>query len=423
VGEDSEAGQNLFATYFGDPAPNTYTQWVADQSQQISQELRLASEGEGPFKWLVGGYFARFESIASATSANPAVAYLSVGGAAANPEGIGFDQRDPYVIKQYAAFSEESYQFTSALKATVGARYYTYSSELNSSIAGLFGPTGNATPTLASNKTSASGVSPKVNLAFEPSHDLTLYAQVSKGFRPGGVNYPPPAALCPGQNVTYDSEYIWDYEAGEKARFAGGRFMLNADLYYIRLHNVQQTLTLPCSYVFSTNVGTGESYGPELEFSAEITRELILSINGTYTTAHIVAVNPSLAGSTIGATENLVSGIPLLNVPKYNVTGAIDYAVPLNDALKFTGRISATTTGPTYDVNYYVERLPSYTIVDARVGLSSGRWEGVIFANNLTDKIAALTINTLSYFAPTPAIDFPAVTTPRTIGVQLNYKY
>jgi iron complex outermembrane receptor protein len=423
VGEDSEAGQVLFATFFNDPAPNTYTQWVADHTEQTSQELRLASEGEGPFQWLVGGYFARFESIASATAGNPATAYLSVGGAAANPEGIGFDQRDPYVIKQYAAFSEESYKFTPALKATVGARYYTYSSELNSSIAGLFAPSGNATPTLASTKTSASGVSPKVNLSFEPSRDLTLYAQVSKGFRPGGVNYPPPANLCPGQNVTYDSEYIWDYEAGEKARFAGGRFMLNADLFYIRLHNVQQTLTLPCSYVFSTNVGTGESYGPEVEFSAQITRELTFSINGTYTTAHIVAVNPSLAGSTIGATENLVSGIPLLNVPKYNVTGAIDYTIPLNDVVKFTARISATTTGPTYDVNYRVERLPSYTIADARVGLSSGRWEGVIFANNLTDKIAAMTINTLSYYAPTPAIDFPAVTTPRTIGVQLNYKY
>jgi outer membrane receptor protein involved in Fe transport len=88
-----------------------------------------------------------------------------------------------------------------------------------------------------------------------------------------------------------------------------------------------------------------------------------------------------------------------------------------------TARLNATTTGPSYDLNYYVERLPSYTIADARIGLRGGHWDGYLFARNLTNKIAALTVDTLAYFAPTPALSIPAVTTPRTVGVQLNYKY
>jgi iron complex outermembrane receptor protein len=423
IGEDSEAGRVLVSTFFGDPTANTYQQLESDHTQQTSQELRLASEGNGSLQWLIGAYFSNFESISRSYTANPEVAYLSVGGAAANPLGIGFDQRNPYFIKQYAAFSEASYLFTPALKATVGLRYYKYTSELDSSTAGLFGPTGNATPVIASDTTSASGVNPKFNLSYEPSKDLTLYAQAAKGFRPGGVNYPPPANLCPGKNVTYVPDYIWNYEAGEKARFADGRITVNADVYYIRLHNAQQLLTLPCSYVFTTNVGTGESYGPELEVSARITKQLSVSVSGTYTTAHIVSVNSSLAGSTIGSTENLVPGIPLLNVPEYSFSEAVDYAVPLTEAVNLTARLNATTTGPSYDLNYYVERLPSYTIVDARVGLTSSRWEGYLFARNLTNKIAELTVDTMAYFAATPSLDFPAVTTPRTIGVQLNYKY
>jgi iron complex outermembrane recepter protein len=423
VGEDSEAGQVLIGTFFGDPTPYTDLQFDSDHTEQISQEIRLASEGNGPLQWLIGGYFSNFESISSAYSANPAVAYLSIGGADANPLGIGFQQRNPYFIKQYAAFSEVSYLLTPALKATVGLRYYRFSSELDSFTAGLFGPTGNATPTTTTETSTASGVNPKFNLSYEPSKDLTLYTQIAKGFRPGGVNYPPPANLCPGRNGTYVPDYIWNYEVGEKARFADGRISVNADLYYIRLYNSQQLLTLPCSYVFTTNVGTGESYGPEVEISAKLTKELSFSVSGTYTTAHIVSVNPSLAGSTIGSTETLVPGIPLLNVPKYSVSSAIDYAVPLNDSLTLTARLNATTTGPSYDLNYYVERLPSYTIADARIGLRGGHWDGYLFARNLTNKIAALTVDTLAYFAPTPALSIPAVTTPRTVGVQLNYKY
>ena len=423
VADDSELGQILIGTYFGLPTPETYTQWVEDYTEQTSQELRLASHNDGPFQWLVGGFFSRFESIASATAGNPVLANLSTGGPAANPTGIGFDQRDPYLIKQYAAFTEETYAFTPTLKATIGARYFRYSTNLRADISGLFAPSGNATPTLSSTSVSSSGATPKVDLSYQPSRDLTIYAQVSKGFRPGGVNYPPPAGLCPGQNLTYAPESIWNYEVGEKARFANGRVVLNADLYYIRLHNAQQSLTLPCTYVFSTNVGDGESYGPELELSAQLTDELSVSIAGTYTTAHIVKIDPALAGSTIGATELLVPGIPLLNVPQYTVSEAIDYGLKLADGIKLSGRVSATSTGPTYDVNYFVERLPPFTIVDARLGLSRGPWEGVLFAHNLTNKIAKLTINTLTYYAPEPAIDFPAVTTPRTVGLQVNYRY
>ena len=186
---------------------------------------------------------------------------------------------------------------------------------------------------------------------------------------------------------------------------------------------MQQLLTLPCSYPFTGNIGTGESYGPELEITAKVNRYVTLSVAGDYTVAKVTSIDPTLAGNTIGATEQLRPGIPALNVPEYSISEAVDLAIPVWDGWKATGRLSATTTGPFYDIDYYVQRLPSYTIANLRLGLAGERWSGFLYLNNLTNKIAALTIDTHSWSSPTPAVQQASVNQPRTVGVELNYKF
>src|SRR5262249_55109433 len=149
---------------------------------------------------------------------------------------------------------------------------------------------------------------------------------------------------------------------------------VNADVYYIRWNNVQQLLTLQCSYPFSANIGTGESYGPELELSAKLHQYVSFSFSGNYTTARITSVDPAFAGNTIGATEPLAPGIPILNVPRYTFSESIDLTIPVADHLKFIGRLSATTTSSFHDIDYYVQELPGYTIADLRLGLSGDAW-------------------------------------------------
>jgi len=46
-----------------------------------------------------------------------------------------------------------------------------------------------------------------------------------------------------------------------------------------------------------------------------------------------------------------------------------------------------------------------------------------LFAHNLTDKIAVLTASTMTWIGPLPPIYRPAVTTPRTVGVEVNYAF
>jgi len=422
--DDTEVGQSLDNTFFGVPAfyPNPYSN--SDHVEQWSEEDRFTSQGDGPFQWVAGLFYSDLTSQVDQYNALPQLAYLSAGGAAANPDGVAYEEHTPYHLKQYAIFAEGSYRFTERWKLTVGARGYKYNAEKDINVRGFFTASGNLTPTTGVTKTDSTGASPKVNLAYTASDDTTWYAQIAKGFRPGGANSPAPVALCGNAGIpSYGADSILDYEVGEKMRFWGGALQVNADVFYIRWNDVQQLLTLPCSYPFTDNIGTARSYGPEIEVTGKVSPYVTLSLAGSYTNSEITSINSTVAGNTIGTTEQLHPGIPVLNVPKYSVSEAIALAIPVRNGLKITGRLSATTTGPFYDIDYYVQQLPSYTLMDVRLGLAGARFSGTLYLDNVTNKTAALTISTHSWNSPVPNSQQASVNRPRTVGLELNYKF
>jgi iron complex outermembrane recepter protein len=407
-----------FSPFVSSPLTNS------DRTKQFSEELRLTSEGTSRVQWVGGLFFSNLTSTIFSYDADPAFAVLSTGGPPANPGGLLYRSYQPYNLKQYAVFAEGSYLIADGWKATIGARGFRYDTGLDYTQAGITASTGNATPQSGSVSSSASGVNPKLNLSYSPTENLNWYAEIAKGFRPGGVNLPAPADVCSKTDpISYDPDSIWNYEVGEKARLMGGRLTVNADLYYIRWNNVQQTLTLPCSYPFTANIGNAETYGPELEVAAKVSDSVTLTLAGSYVTARITSIEPALLGNAVGSTEILKPGIPVLNIPKYDVSAAIDWSHSLSDTYKVTARLSETTTGPFYDINYYVQSLPGYTLADARIGVVGGQWATYLYAHNLTNKIAILTIDTHAYSFPVPPLTTPSVSTPRTIGMQINYKF
>lgn len=424
TGDNSENFQSLWSAFYGLPDLLPIRYQNADHSQQLTQEVRLASSGNGPFQWIIGGFLANFTSVFNQYTADPAYAPFSNGGVDANPTGLEYQANNPYHIKQYAAFGEGSYKITDLLKATVGLRWYKYDTRMHFEQAGVFSQTANANAYTGQVSASDSGVNPKVNLAYLPTGDLTLYGTISKGFRPGGVNLPVPTNICGAQvPLSYSPDSLWNYEVGEKARFLDGRLSVNADVYYIRWKNVQQYLNLPCGFPYSANAGTAESYGPELEVSAKLTPELTLSVNGTYTNARLTSVDASVAGLTIGPSKVIASGTLLENVPKYTANAALTYTRPLSGSFKFVARAADVVVGPLYDISYYYTRLPSYNLVNARVGLSNGSLSAFLFADNATNKHALLSVNNYSYSIAVPSLTRGTINQPRTIGLDVQLQF
>ncbi len=417
----SEAIYSLLNSFGLSPAgyvPTTFTE--EDLSDQFSEELRLASNGTGRLKWLAGVFYSRLESIYRDTNQAPGDAYLSVGGAQANPRGIIYDANNPYHVDQYAVFGEGSYKILPSLTFTAGLRYFSYSTHVDEIENGIGTSSGNATPTSASYNTSASGVTPKFNLSYQPDKDLTLYIEIAKGFRPGGVNLPIPTSIgCTLTNEVYQPDTIWNYELGEKARMFDGRLTVNADVYYIQWSNVQQLVNQTCGYPLTQNAGNAQSYGPELEVSARLTDELTLSMSGTYTHAALTSVNNSLTAADPG----LVPGTPILNIPNYTESTVLSYRHALSDDWQLVGRIQNSYVGVSTDISYRYEKLQPYDIIGVRGGLVGPRWSVFLFVDNVTDKHAEISINTTSFSWIIPSLTRAATNLPLTGGVEVSYKF
>lgn len=417
----SEAIYSLLNSFGLSPAgfvPTLFTE--EDISNQFSEELRLASTGDSRFKWLVGVFYSRLESIFRDTNTAPGDAYLSVGGAPANPRGIVYDANNPYHVDQYAVFGEASYKVLNNLTATVGLRYFSYDTKVDESESGIGTTSGNATPTTATYSTSASGITPKFNLSYQPTSNLTFYTEIAKGFRPGGVNLPIPTSIgCTLTNEVYRPDTSWNYELGEKARLFDGRLTVNADVYYIDWSNVQQLINQRCGYPLTQNAGNARSYGPELEISARLTDDLTLTFSGAYTNATLTSVNPSL---TI-ANPALIAGTPILNIPKFTESTSLTYRHPVTDDYEFVGRISNSYVGTSTDISYNYQKLEPYDLISVRAGLVGPRWSAFLFVDNATNKHAELSINTTSFSWIIPSLTRVATNLPLTAGLNIAYKF
>src|SRR5271170_1896507 len=441
-----------------------------DPTTQFAEELRLTSNTTGRLQWVGGLYFAHLDSGYITTNQEPGFAtaltcgyatsspagYCPAGSVApvnsvlrypnpfqppypspqaANPNGVVFNDNNPNELRQSAVFGESSYKFTDALKLTAGLRYFHFDINNHADQAGLGTASVNQDHTILFQSASGSTVLPKLNLAYEPSTDLTVYGTVAKGSRPGGFNLPIPlpsaevlainpyAYNCGAGPVhveaqpNFSPDNVWSVEVGEKAKFADKRITVDGDFYYIKWNNIQQVLSLTCGYPYNTNAGNARSFGPELEVSALLVGGLTLDLSGAYNNAEINEPNANAEASGI------TPGTRVLNVPRFTATVSLNYSTAINDALRGMVNLTSSTVGDTRDQAAYPQILPTYNLVDARAGVLSDHWGAYLFGTNITNKVAELTINNTVFAWQTYAITRVSTNQPRTIGLDFQYKF
>ncbi len=410
----SEDFQSLVQVNFFLPSPLT----EIDTSHQWSEELRLASTGDGALQWLGGAYYSKFRSEFQQIANDPA--WIPV---------VGFsnliNESQPQTIRQAAVFGNVSYRITDQFKVTTGARYFNYRSTFDVTDTGLFATGDDVTVNTSSVSQSNSGVTPMASLAYTPTGDLTLYGSVAKGFRPGGGNQYVPIsgpASCEGAlalfgqttaPTTYGPDTVWSYEVGEKARVLDGRVSINSAVYYERWHAIQLQVPLPCGFFYSTNGDNAGVYGTELEVKAKIAEPLTVSASGGYTHSTYSDNSPE-TGFTAG------ERVP--DVPLYTAAFALSYDAPLVGNYRLTARIDDTQVGPIVDYTFAQNQLPGHNISNFRVGLAVDKAYGYFFISNLADTRAQLS-DTNSLGANGAFLNRVATNQPRTIGVTLGYKY
>jgi len=145
-------------------------------------------------------------------------------------------------------------------------------------------------------------------LIFKPRTDVSIYASWSQGFEPQSVSSQSPLAGGPFAPITGEQ-----LEAGVKVALAGGKLQANAAVYQIKRRNLLQ---LDPDGDSSDGVddmapiGEVTSRGFEIELTADLTPDWVLTANYAYNDAKITATVP---GQTVG---NAV-GNRFANAPKH----------------------------------------------------------------------------------------------------------
>lgn len=393
--------------------------------KQFSQELRFASQGDGPLQWLVGGYYASVKRTYAQRLPTPGYdaatdAVLGAGTSVAVRNGFGPDSPYnadlPYNLKQMAVFGEASYELTDAFKATLGGRYYTFDEDRRFISGGLFANGDNRF-----DQTSSTGFSPRLLLSYEASDNVTVNAQASKGFRLGGVNDPLNLPLCTPADAAlfggfqdYDDETLWNYEVGVKTNGRG--FTFNAAAFYNDIKNLQVTLDAgSCSSRVVFNVDKAHTMGIEAELSVSPAEGLDLSLSGSYVEAEFDTTLPGVLAATTG----IRNGNRLPTVPKFQFAASGTYSFPVgadieayvnatfqhvgsrftqpsdqeNNPRTFTHGLpfggAPGTAATTLNL-----KLPDYQLVNLSAGIDFPNEFGVsVYVNNVLDENALLSFD------------------------------
>jgi len=412
--------------------------------KQFTQEVRVNSAGDGPFQWLIGGYYANVKR--DYTQRLPTPGYdaftnqFFINACNADPDDCGpggvpltaadiangfgpdspYNADIPYDLSQIAIFGEVSYDFTESLTATLGGRYYAFDESRRFVSGGLF-PNGDN----ARDKTSSTGFSPRLLLSYDVADGITLNAQASKGFRLGGVNDPLNLPLCDGGNAggpdaqtfsgrpRYDDETLWNYEGGVKAQFGGITF--NAAGFYTKINNLQVTADAgSCSsrIVFNADAHT---MGLEFELSASPFTGFDLGLSGSYVEAEFDSTLTRPNGSVI---EGIRNGNRLPSVPKFQMAANATYSFPIDPSSDTNAFVTASfqhvgsrftqpgdqennprtfvhgfTFGgaPVGSATTLDLKLPDYQLVNLGAGIEfPDELEISVYVNNLLDENALL---------------------------------
>ena len=408
----SESMQDYIGGFFGPAADFPFSTAAGglgagsitenDDTHQTSEELRLVSTSDGPFQWLVGAYYSNFNATSHVFS------YYDGFTALFGTNNLADNHRE-LTMTQKAIFSEVSYQWATQFRTTLGLRWYSYKSESATSVSGV---SANGTSDALFGKASNSGFTPKLNFAYTPSRDLTVYATVAKGFRPGGPNSPIPAP-CPVAPTQFGPDSVISYEVGEKARLFDSNLTVNGAVFAQDWNGVQQQVAPGCGYKYTANAGKAQSYGAELELGLVVAPGLVLSQSGAWTHAVNTTTTPS---------AGVVAGQRLLDVPIWTASTALTYRHAISNDLQLVVRASNSFVGSSQDLTYARNTLPSYDLVDARIGMEGDRWTATLFVDNLTNR-KALYSNTGALSANVQIFNRAATVQPRTFGTDLTFKF
>jgi iron complex outermembrane receptor protein len=374
-------------------------------SRTYQQELRLASNGNGPLSWQFGGFFLRSEAGTDQFQNGLAFAASSL--------------RQIHIVSDlntdsYAGFGELSYAITPTTKLTGGLRYTKDIRKFD----------GNQTPMLLTGvelaKTSVKSTlkygefTYRLSLRQELTDDINVYGSVNRGFKAGAYSLQSPTS------PPVKPQFIMAYEVGLKSQLFDRRLRLNLAAYHYDIDNYQVRSAAAANPGANLllNAATVKVDGFDAEFQAAPTSQINLfggftALKSRYATfggpgapfqAPIIYPNPATCPANLRGTEDPgvlgtgprtggyttcfgdVSGNRTPLAPKFAASLGASYKIPVGG----TGQLRLSSVY-SYNSGYVFEpdnlaRQGHYSLLNGSIEYRpNAHWGIELWVKNLTD--------------------------------------
>ena len=428
---DTDAGSGAWLPNLTAPSsftPTSESEGHVKGLSQVSEELRLASNGAGPLKWQVGA----LEFTSNDTTDFFQRGYFLL------PTAVGYNPNNWVELKDHntswAVFGQASYKITPDFTITFGARETNDSKETT-----LVRPPETAAgvstfPTTAASKVKLTAEKPSFDLAadYQLQPNVSVYARIASGFR--GPTIQGRSAVFSSAFTTANSETIVSEEAGVKSELFDRKLRLNADVFAYDVKDIQLNAYNEQGFTYLFNAKDAKAYGFEADADWRPIRNLTLNAglsllhteiddNAVYAQAcswHGTMVctvqNPVVFAA--GAWNAKIDGNPLPDAPTYNLNVSGRYDFPLANGDRLFVSTDWKLQGKTLLVPYKaVEYTTNGNYEGAlRIGYQSTHgYELAVYARNITNRHNLIGVLD-TYLAP-------AYNEPRIVGVELNAQF
>lgn len=422
-----------------------------ERFKQISQELRFASNEDGPVQYTAGAYLHHSKLDLDGHGRFNIGLPAAVG---PFPAGTPIQTDSRTITEQtedlFSFFAQLRYELTNSLGLSLGGRFVQVDKDIelivrydNLENTGPSDPVAqlvvanlqNAIPGTYTSKLSNNKFTPEVVLDYKVNPDINVYAKYTEGFKAGGFDGGFNGSLITSDNppgFRFNPETVEAYEVGVKTSFANNRIILNLAAFRSEYSDLQVAIFDAVSTeTIVKNVGASVSQG--IEFEGTFRPVSGLTINTAFTLLDAkykdFAVAPCTAEQKagvvpgcVGGSQNL-TGADLQFSPDFSGYASVTYETPIGSEFLVRANVQGN-----YSDAYYTTldndpdfRVPSNVHISARLSFGDidDRWSVGVLGKNLTDQ---------DNF--TAGINWPLATgsklvtreRPRTIAVFANYK-
>lgn len=424
----------------------------------FTQEIRLVSNSDSAFNWIVGGYYNKLETHSDDREYTPGLTEFWGDDIPNLQQDLEYILVSDSETTEKALFGEVGYAFTDQFNVTLGARFYEYDvSTTAGSATPLYSGDFESLNDLAMENVSASdnGNLFKFNASYTFDSGVLAYFTVSEGFRIGGGNGIAPCPdVLPEQQIVcalpneedYKPDTTVNYELGFKSSWFKNRLHFNAALFNVDWKDAQVgTATVNGQELITSNAGAANSKGVEISSRAIIADNWTAYATYAYAKAELTEDAPGLLGTLdkkytqYQAYYDGTDGDRLPGAPEHQLSFGLRYEQDVLDDKLLSINYGMTAQS---DVITKVglkadgETLAGYALSNLSAKLTGDMWSATIYVDNLFDKYAFTSVRRDKSWAGMAKYEelnkeLPELqrvyghytTAPRTIGMKFTYNF